>query len=276
MNQIYTYPGFGSSGGTTVQDYAGYTEAEQGRWRTLFAQQAKLAETHATPEHLAGLDVLDTCERIPDIARTSERLEARTGWTLMPVTGLVSNDDFNAMLSSRVFPVTCRMRSAEEMDFYVAEPDIFHDCFGHVPMLCHKPYGDFLASFARQGALARSDGEAAMMARLFWYTVDFGLIDTPRGLRILGGGLLSSPGETDYCLNDPRPLRVGLAPERMVQTDFYVGHLQKIYFVAHSFADLTAMTAGDFMPLYSRYAGCIPLPPGQALPEDELFEPRGY
>jgi phenylalanine-4-hydroxylase len=254
------------------QDYGLYTADEQNRWRQLYARQEKLIATHAAPEFMRGIKIMNTPDKIPSLPDVSTRLAATTGWRLVGVPGLIPNADFFGFLAQRVFPVTCWLRTPVEMD-YLVEPDIFHDFFGHVPLLFNQTFADYLAAYGTKGQQTRDDEQIRMLARLYWYTVEFGLIKTTHGLRAFGSGIVSSYGETRYCLEDPKPLRVGFNLARVLQTDYRIDDYQQTYFVIHGYNELFGVMQQNFDPFYKKFSGQQLILPTQTMPDDELFEP---
>src|SRR5258707_5656272 len=193
---------------TIEQDWAAYNAEEHAIWRTLFHRQQEILAEGACPEFLAGLAGLGVAaDGIPDFRRLNSLLGAATGWTIVAVPGLVPDAVFFAHLANRRFPSTCFIRRADQLD-YLQEPDIFHDIYGHVPMLMNPVFADYMQAYGEGGLKALQLGHLPMLARLYWYTVEFGLIATPQGRRIYGSGILSSAGESAYCLEDPHPHHV--------------------------------------------------------------------
>ncbi|MCZ8132405.1 MAG: phenylalanine 4-monooxygenase [Steroidobacteraceae bacterium] len=260
---------------TVEQDCAAYTPEEHAVWRDLYRRQVGLVERYAAPEFLAGVRALGVAaDRIPSLAETSSRLGERTGWRLVAVPGLIPEAHFFAHLAARRFPVTVWIRTREELD-YLVEPDLFHDFFGHVPLLANPVFADFLQAYGRRGPEAERLGGLKMLARLYWYMVEFGLIRTPAGLRAYGAGMLSSAGETVYCIEDPRPSRLAFDLERVMRTDYLIDDYQRTYFVVDGYEQLfEAVLTTDFAPLYARYAASPGFAPGAVLPGDRLVDPE--
>ena len=260
---------------TVEQDWAAYRPAEHAVWRDLYRRQLRLVERYAAPEFLAGVQALGVApDRIPSLAHTSARLAERTGWQLVAVPGLIPEAQFFAHLAARRFPVTVWIRTRDELD-YLVEPDLFHDFFGHVPLLADPVFADFLQAYGRRGPEAERLGGLRMLARLYWYMVEFGLIRTRGGLRAYGAGMLSSAGETVYCIEDPRPSRVEFDLERVMRTDYLIDAYQRTYFVVDRYEQLfEAVLATEFAPLYARYAATPGFAPGEVLPGDRLVDPH--
>jgi phenylalanine-4-hydroxylase len=181
---------------TIDQNWAAYGTAEHAIWRHLFERQGKLLQGRATPEFLDGIDRLGVAaEGIPDFRRLNEVLDRATGWRIVAVPGLVPDDIFFGHLANRRFPSTCFIRKPEQID-YIEEPDVFHDIFGHVPLLVNPVFADYMQAYGAGGLKALGLGSLKKLARLYWYTVEFGLIRRPEGLRIYGSGIVSSKGES--------------------------------------------------------------------------------
>jgi len=233
------------------QDMAAYTPAEQARWRRLYQRQAGLLPGRACREFIAALTALQAEAGIPDLARTSLALRRATGWSLVAVPGLIPDEVFFTHLANRRFPVTVWLRAESEFD-YVVEPDLFHDYFGHVPLLFNPLFAEHMQQYGKGGLRALGGGHLALLARLYWYTVEFGLIDGADGLRAYGAGILSSAGEIDYCLHDRAPLRLPFSLARCMRTLYKIDAYQETYFVIRSFQQLFDETACDFMPIYAQ------------------------
>jgi phenylalanine-4-hydroxylase len=239
---------------TIDQNWHGYSEADHATWRFLFERQQKLLEGRACREYLDGLEALAVAAGgIPDFRRLNTVLEGATGWRIVAVPGLVPDAVFFAHLAQRRFPSTCFIRRPDQLD-YLEEPDIFHDICGHVPLLMNPVFADYMQAYGQGGLKASALGHLQHLARLYWYTVEFGLIATPSGLRIYGSGILSSAGESVYSLEDPRPLRIGFALERVMRTGYAIDRFQEIYFVIDDFQQLFDATRPDFVPIYRRLA----------------------
>lgn len=236
---------------TVPQVWDDYGEAEHETWRRLCARQSELVGRYAAPEYLATLAALDFGPRIPRFADISTFLRERSGWEIVGVPGFLPDDVFFGHLAARCFPVTVWIRTPEEFD-YIVEPDVFHDFFGHVPLLFEPPYADHLEEYGKGGLKAARLDAVKMLARLYWYTIEFGLIKTDRGLRIYGAGILSSGGEVVHSIESPKPQRVMFNLERMLRTDYRIDRYQDTYFVIESFEKLIEDTAPDFTPIYDR------------------------
>ena len=257
---------------TVTQHWDRYTDEDHAIWRELYDRQMRLVERYAAPQVLAGARALKASpDGIPRIEDTNHILAAATGWQIVAVPGLIPEEHFFAHLAQRRFPVTVWIRRREELD-YLSEPDIFHDFFGHVPLLTDPVFARFMQAYGAAGPKAIAAGGLKMLARLYWYMVEFGLIRTPAGLRAYGSGILSSKAETVYSIESPRPHRIAFDLERVMRTDYLIDDFQQTYFVLDSFEQL--FHAGydtDFGPLYRRYADQPGIPPDVVLPEDTLI-----
>ena len=255
---------------TIDQQWAAYTPAEHDRWNRLYARSRKVLAGRACDAYLDALEKLDLSGGIPDMAELSTRLSAFTGWSVVPVHGLVPDDVFFDHLANRRFPAGAFIRSEAEMD-YLEEPDIFHDIFGHVPLLADPTYAAYLEAYGKGGARAMAEGRLANLARLYWYTVEFGLIDTPNGLRLFGAGIMSSTAESVFALEDPSPHRIRFDLERVMRTDYIIDNFQQTYFVIDSFEQLLEESYKDFGALYERLAIGPDFTPDQVLPSDRVI-----
>jgi phenylalanine-4-hydroxylase len=207
---------------------------------------------------------------IPDMEKLSDRLESITGWRVVPVAGLVPDEVFFNHLAKRRFPAGAFIRPEEELD-YLQEPDVFHDIFGHVPLLANPVFADFMVAYGRGGQRAMQLGQLANLARLYWYTVEFGLIRTPAGLRIFRAGILSSVAECEFALDSPSPHRVAFDLERVMRTKYAIDDFQQTYFVIESFEKLLAACYQDFAPLYERLAAATDIEPFELIEGDEVL-----
>jgi phenylalanine-4-hydroxylase len=210
---------------------------------------------------------------IPRFDQLNEVLGAATGWTLVGVEGLLPELDFFDHLANRRFPVTWWIRRPDQID-YIAEPDLFHDLFGHVPLLMNPVFANYMEAYGRGGVKAHAIGPEALqnLTRLYWYTVEFGLIDTPDGMRIYGAGIVSSKGESLYSLESAAPNRIGFDLQRIMRTRYRIDTFQKTYFVIDSFEQLMQATSPDFTPIYAALADQAHLPAGDVQAEDRVFQ----
>ena len=227
-----------------------YTEQDHQTWRTLYARQAQLLNGRACDEYLRGLQQLRMShEHVPNFNELNEILRAHTGWQIVAVNGLVPDEVFFDHLANRRFPCTWWMRRPEQMD-YLQEPDCFHDVFGHVPLLINPVFADYMQAYGEGGLKAERLQVLPMLARLYWYTVEFGLIQTADGLRIYGAGIVSSKAESLYSLDSDAPHRVGFDLRRILRTEYKIDDVQKTYFVIRDFAQLFDQTRADFTLIY--------------------------
>ena len=233
------------------QDWGAYTPEEHALYRRLFERQSKLVPRYACPEWIEAIARLDAANEIPRFDSLSKKLKSRTGWEIVPVPGLIPDDAFFTHLANRRFPVTVWLRKPEEFD-YIVEPDVFHDFFGHVPLLFDRTYGDHLCEYGKGGLKAMRLDAVKLLARLYWYTIEFGLIKVGSSVKAYGAGLLSSGGELAYCVEDPRPRRLPFDLERIMCTEYQIDRYQETYFVIDSFDQLMRETAPDFTPIYAR------------------------
>ena len=237
---------------TVPQEWPNYAEAEHEVWRTLYQRQTAMLPGLACEEYMAGLQKLDLAAGIPDFVVLSGKLAALTGWRVVAVPGLVPDEVFFEHLANRRFPAGRFIRGADQLD-YLQEPDVFHDVFGHVPMLTDPVFADYIQAYGQGGLRALGLGRLHNLARLYWYTVEFGLLQTGDGLRIYGAGIVSSSTETRYALTDPRPLRKEFDLERVMRTPYKIDDVQALYFVVPSLQSLLDATIHtDFAPLYDR------------------------
>ena len=254
---------------TVDQDPTAYGDAEHDRWRRLYRRQIELVPGRACDEYVAALRSLPYEQGLPRFDEVSRALGAVTGWQIVAVPGLVPDLVFFEHLANRRFPVTWWLREEHEFD-YIVEPDVFHDFFGHVPMLFTPLFADYMQAYGRGALKAQRLGALPWLARLYWYTVEFGLIRTQDGLRSYGAGILSSPSEIDYAVRNPQPRRVGFDLRRIMRSRYRIDAFQETYFVIDGFEQLFAATAPDFAPLYRELAALPELAPDAALPEDRL------
>jgi phenylalanine-4-hydroxylase len=236
---------------TCAQNYASYTAADHDTYRRLYERQAALLPGLASDEFIAALPSLGVKDRIPRFEEINERLQKATGWEIVGVPGLIPEVPFFTLLANRKFPVTDWIRTPDEFD-YIVEPDIFHDLFGHVPLLFNPVFADYVQRYGQGGLKANDLGACELLSRLYWYTIEFGLIRQPGGLRAYGAGILSSSGELRYAVTSPEPQRVPLGLERTMRTRYKIDSFQQTYFVIDSFQQLFDMTAPDFALVYER------------------------
>ena len=250
-NAVLSRPPEAAPDWTVPQNWAHFTADEHVVWDTLFARQAAMLPGRASDAFLRGLDVLKLSKPgIPDFDELSERLTKLTGWRVVAVPGLVPDNVFFDHLANRTFVAGNFIRRADQLD-YLQEPDVFHDVFGHVPMLADPVFADYMVAYGKGGQRAGSLGALKRLARLYWYTVEFGLIEEAGALRIYGAGIVSSRGESIFALDDPSPNRIGFDLTRVMRTDYRIDDYQQSYFVIPSFDALLRTTVEtDFAPLY--------------------------
>ncbi len=257
---------------TVPQDWSRYTDTEHATWDKLFERQLGLLPSRVAPEFMDGLDVLRLSKPgIPDFVELSDRLSKATGWQVVAVAGLVPDEVFFGHLAERRFVAGRFIRTREQMD-YLEEPDVFHDVFGHVPLLANPVFADYMQAYGRAGQRAAALGAIDKLARLYWYTVEFGLVRAENGLQLYGAGIISSYGESIFALDDPSPNRLGFDLERLMRTRYKIDDYQQTYFVIDSFEDLLRQTVGtDFGPLYERLKGQPDIDTASILPSDRVL-----
>jgi len=272
FEHVFDAPPPGAAADWTIpQGWDAYTAAEHQTWVTLYERQMKILPGFACDQFMRGLDALDLHGGgIPDFAKMNSALNRLTGWTVVAVPGLVPDDVFFDHLANRRFPAGQFIRKPDQLD-YIQEPDVFHDVFGHVPMLSDPVFADYMQAYGQGGARALGLGQLQNLARLYWYTVEFGLMQTAEGLRIYGAGIVSSKTESDFSLNDPSPNRLGFDLERVMKTLYRIDDFQQVYFVIDSLDQLLAETQQDFGPIYERLKGADDLPIETVLPTDRVF-----
>ena len=239
---------------TCPQNHAAYTAADHDTDRRLYERQSALLPGLASEDFIAALPSLGIKDHIPRFEEINERLYRATRWEIVAVPGLIPEVPFFTLLANRQFPVTDWIRTPQEFD-YIVEPDIFHDLFGHVPLLFNPVFADYVQRYGQGGLKAQGLGSCEMLSRLYWYTIEFGLIREAGGLRAYGAGILSSAGELPYAVQSPEPQRLPLQLERTMRTRYKIDTYQQTYFVIDSFEQLFDMTAADFAPIYERLRG---------------------
>jgi phenylalanine-4-hydroxylase len=257
---------------TVPQDWAAYSAGEHAMWDRLFARQSRQLVGRAVPAFLNGLDVLHLSRPgIPDFAELSEKLAALTGWRVVAVPGLVPDEVFFEHLAHRRFVAGRFIRRPHQID-YLKEPDVFHDVFGHVPLLTDPVFADYMQAYGAGGLRAVRLGAIERLARLYWHTVEFGLIRSPEGLRIYGAGIVSSHGESLYALESRKPSRIAFDLKRVMRTRYRIDDYQGAYFVVERFEDLLRQTLEtDFAPLYRALEGAADIEPGEIVAADRLI-----
>ncbi|WP_294263189.1 phenylalanine 4-monooxygenase [uncultured Sphingomonas sp.] len=270
---IHAAPPEGAAADWTIpQNWGAFTREEHAVWDTLFERQAKLLPGRASKAFLRGLEALRLSESgIPNFDDLSDRLMKLTGWQVVAVPGLVPDDVFFEHMANRRFVSGNFIRRADQLD-YLQEPDVFHDVFGHVPMLADPVFADYLAAYGRGGLRALELGALPQLARLYWYTVEFGLVQEYEGLRIFGAGIVSSSAESVFALDDPSPHRIGFDLERVMRTEYRIDDFQQNYFVIPSFEELLRVTVEtDFAPLYERILPLPSIPVAKLIDSDRVL-----
>jgi len=256
---------------TVDQGWANYTAQEHAVWKTLFERQGRLLPGRACDEFIQGMkDLPIGAEQIPNFDQLSDILVQRTGWQVVAVPGLVPDEVFFEHLANRRFPAGQFIRKPHELD-YLEEPDVFHDVFGHVPMLMNPVIADYIQAYGEGGLRARKLGVLEKLARVYWYTVEFGLVRQRDGLRIYGAGIVSSATETVFSLEDASPNRLRFDLERVMRTRYRIDDFQESYFVLEHLDELLGLAHIDFAPYYERVAGASDFEPGDVLASDEVI-----
>lgn len=227
--------------------YVAYSETENNTWKTLYQRQIKVIQNRACDEYIHGLERLHLSENeIPQLMDVNKRLSEATGWNVAPVAAVIPFAEFFDLLAHKKFPAATFIRTPEDID-YLQEPDIFHEIFGHCPMLMHQVFADFCEQYGRLGVNA-TPKERVYLARIFWFTVEFGLIETAQGLRIYGAGILSSYGETRYALDSSEPERKPFEPLEILRTPYRIDLMQKIYYVIQNYRQIFKVMNSSIMP----------------------------
>ncbi len=256
---------------TIDQDWISYSAEEHDRWDRLFKRSQATLQDRACDEFIVMMNALKLSESgIPDMEKLSDRLEKITGWRVVPVAELVPDDVFFNHLANRRFPAGAFIRPEAEMD-YLKEPDIFHDIFGHVPLLANPVYSGFMQAYGKGGQRATQLGRLPNLARLYWYTVEFGLIRTEAGLRIFGAGIASSTTESVFALESDSPNRIAFDLDRVMRTKYVIDDFQQTYFVIDSFEQLLDDCYQDFGPIYERIGMATDIEAHELLDSDEVL-----
>ena len=272
FEHVFEAPPEGAAEDWTIpQGWSAYTKVEHDTWNTLYARQMKILPGRASQAFLKGLDALDlNTGGIPDFEVMNPKLQALTGWTVVCVPGLVPDEVFFDHLANRRFPSGQFIRKPDQLD-YLQEPDIFHDVFGHVPMLTDPDFAAYMEAYGKGGQRAAKRGMLANLARLYWYTVEFGLMKEGDDLRIYGAGIVSSATESVFAIEDPSPNRLGFDLERVMRTLYRIDDFQQVYFVIDSLEALKDETLKDFGPIYDRLEGKDDIAIDTILPTDTVF-----
>jgi phenylalanine-4-hydroxylase len=257
---------------TIPQKWTHYTASEHAVWDKLFARQVAMLPSRVTSQFMEGVDVLRLSKPgVPDFDELSERLMKATGWSVHAVPGLVPEEVFFEHLAQRRFVAGRNIRTPEEMD-YLQEPDVFHDVFGHVPLLAHPVFADYMQAYGQGGLRAMAHGAIEKLARLYWYTVEFGLIRSGGDLKVYGAGIVSSYAESLFALDDGSPNRLGFNLKRAMRTRYRIDDFQQTYFVIESYEDLLRQTLDtDFGPIYAELESQPDIEIETILPTDTVF-----
>ncbi|SKB55013.1 phenylalanine 4-monooxygenase [Luteibacter sp. 22Crub2.1] len=259
--------------GIVEQPWASYSKTDHEVWDTLYRRQRDLLPAYACKEFLDGVERFGFGDGgIPRFEDLNKVLGEATGWEIVAVEGLLPDEVFFDHLANRRFPVSWWIRRPDQLD-YLSEPDLFHDLFGHVPLLLNPVFADYMQAYGKGGMKAYAIGPEALMnlTRLYWYTVEFGLIRTEAGLRIYGAGIVSSKGESIYSIDSASPNRVGFDLERVMNTRYRIDSYQQTYFVIDDFAQLFEATGPDFTPIYARLADGTAVAASDVVPTDKIF-----
>ena len=260
--------------GVVEQPWDSYTATDHQVWNILYERQRALLPGYACPEFLEGVERFGLGDGgIPRFDSLNEVLAQATGWQVVGVEGLLPDEVFFDHLANRRFPVSWWIRKMDQLD-YLSEPDLFHDLFGHVPLLLNPVFADYMQAYGRGGMKAHAIGPEALMnlTRLYWYTVEFGLIRTDAGLRIYGAGIVSSKGESIYSIDSPAPNRIGFDLARVMKTRYRIDTYQQTYFVIDSFEQLFEATGPDFTPIYAELATRPVHAAGDVLEGDKVYQ----
>jgi phenylalanine-4-hydroxylase len=256
---------------TIPQAWDAYTSEEHATWVRLYERQMKVLPGRACDQFLKGCEALDLHgQGIPDLRRLNPALQNLTGWSVVCVPGLVPDEVFFDHLANRRFPAGQFIRRPDQLD-YIQEPDVFHDVFGHVPMLTDPTFADYMEAYGRGGLRALGLGRLHNLARLYWYTVEFGLMRTSEGLRIYGAGIVSSATESIFALEDPSPNRLGFDMVRVMRTPYRIDDFQQVYFVIPSLERLREETLKDFAEVYRRLETLEDVGIEDVFPDDEVI-----
>ncbi|MFN7028496.1 MAG: phenylalanine 4-monooxygenase [Sphingopyxis sp.] len=272
FTHVHATPPPGAAADWTIsQNWDAFTADEHAMWDKLFARQSAMLPGRASEAFLRGIDVLRLEKPgIPDYRELNARLMAATGWQVVAVPGLVPDDVFFDHLANRRFPAGNFIRTPEQLD-YLQEPDVFHDVFGHVPMLADPVFADYMVAYGEGGLRSLQFDALKQLARLYWYTVEFGLIREAGGLRIYGAGIVSSYAESVFALDSGSPNRIGFDLARVMRTDYRIDDFQQNYFVIDSLDQLLDTTVNtDFAPLYAANDALAPIAIADILPGDEV------
>lgn len=230
--------------------YVEWSDTENETWAILSERQSRLIGDVASDEFLEGLKILDfPKDKIPQLPDINKKLADITGWGVEPVPALIQPKEFFTLLTKKRFPAATFIRIPEHRD-YIKEPDIFHEIYGHTPLLTNQAYADFMEKFGNL-ALKAQPKDRRRLFRLFWFTIEFGLLKTDKGLKAYGGGILSSPGETKYCLTD-ESIKKDFDSLESLRTPYRIDIMQPLYFVINKFDDLFSILDEDILGLIEK------------------------
>ncbi len=256
----------------TRETWDQYTAADHDRWSRLFKRQTEILKNRACDEILESVSTLHINDKqIPKFSEINEILQKATDFSVIPVTGLIPEELFFRFLVERKFPSTCFIRREDQID-YLQEPDVFHDVYGHVPLLVNPIFANFMEEFGRKGLEAIKMGLYSYAASLYWFTVEFGLIQTKKGLRIYGAGITSSKGESIYCVDSPEPNRFQFDPIRAMKTKYRIDRFQKSYFVIDDYNEIfQALRNIDWKEIKDTLAGTPDIEEGIVVNSDKFI-----
>lgn len=254
------------------QNWGAYSATDHKTWGTLFNRQIETLKGFVCDEYFEGIQRLHLgAAELPDFERMNKFLRAATGWEVLAVPGLIASRPFFSMLANKQFPAGTFIRTPEQLD-YLEEPDIFHDVFGHVPLLSHPAYASYMQEYGRAGLRAMDHKGVKYLARLNWYTIEFGLIKDSGGIKAYGAGIMSSYGEAKYVKNDPSAHFLQFDLERVLRTGYYIDDFQATYFTIDSFDALfEECIERPFVPLYEECRAKPTLSPFEILPSDRVL-----
>ncbi len=269
--QAQTKPSSAPLDGIVDQAWSSYTPEEHAVWKTLYERQFKLLPGRASDAFLDGMQRLPMdASQIPDFEQLNKVLFPATGWRVVAVPGLIADDIFFEHLANRRFPAGRFIRKPHQLD-YLEEPDVFHDVFGHVPMLMNSTLADYIQAYGAGGLKAQKLGMLEKLARVYWYTVEFGLIQQADGLRIYGAGIASSFSESIFALDDASPNRVLFDLERVMQTKYRIDDFQETYFAVKNMEQLLELANIDFTETYQRLQTSPDIEPGELQATDQVL-----
>lgn len=254
------------------QNWGAYSADDHNTWKTLYNRQLETLKARVCEEYLEGLKTLHlVADTVPDFAQMNKHLRAATGWEVLAVPGLIASKPFFSMLANRQFPAGTFIRTPEQLD-YLEEPDIFHDVFGHIPLLSNPAYANYMQEYGRAGLAALEHKGIKFLARLNWYTIEFGLIKNNGEVKAYGAGIMSSYGEAKYLFNDPSANWLQFEIDRVLRTGYYIDDLQASYFTIDSFESLFKQCIErPFIPLYEKFRAMPALTPFEIVEGDTVL-----